>query len=53
MKTAVFWDVAQCRSGVKRLFLLLTSLSDALRADFLIFPLYPEVGGDTFLRNIG
>jgi hypothetical protein len=29
------------------------SLTDALRADFLIFPLYPEDGGDTFLRNVG
>jgi hypothetical protein len=29
------------------------SLTDALRADFLIFPLYPEDAGDTFLRNVG
>jgi hypothetical protein len=33
--------------------LLLTSLTDASRADFLIFPFYPEDGGDTFLRNVG
>jgi hypothetical protein len=42
MKKAVFWDVAPCRSGVNPRFggtlqLLLTSLTDASRADFLIF----------------
>jgi hypothetical protein len=29
------------------------ALTDALRADFLIFPLDPEDGGDAFLRNVG
>jgi hypothetical protein len=33
--------------------LLLTSLTDASRADFLIFPPYPEDKGDTFFRNVG
>jgi hypothetical protein len=27
----------------------LTSLTDASLADFLVFPFYPEDGGDTFL----
>jgi hypothetical protein len=63
VKKAVFLVVAPCRSGVNRRFggtyrlhlqgRLLTCLTDALRADFLIFPLYPEDGGDTFLRNVG
>jgi hypothetical protein len=48
MKKAVFWDVAPCRSCVNRRFggtyrlhlqgRCLTSLTDASRADFLIFP---------------
>jgi hypothetical protein len=66
MKKAVFWDMAPGRSGVNRRFgrtyrlhlqgrgessLLLMSLTDALRADFLIFPLYPEDGGDTSVNT--
>jgi hypothetical protein len=47
MKKADFWGVAQSRS------LPLTSFTDASGADFLIFPFYPEDGGDTFLRNVG
>jgi hypothetical protein len=47
-KQKVYIQVSYSETG-----LLLTSLTDASRADFLIFPLYPEDGGDTFLRNVG
>jgi hypothetical protein len=49
----VLTDVSEERIASIFSSLLLTSLTDALRADFLIFPLYPEDGGDTFLRNVG
>jgi hypothetical protein len=39
--------------SMKKAVCPLTSLTDASRADFLIFPFYPEDGGDTFLRNVG
>jgi hypothetical protein len=53
MKNAVFWDVAPCR-------FLLTDVSEERRLQIpahagssLVDFLYPEDGGDTFLRNVG
>jgi hypothetical protein len=49
MKNAVFWDVASCIFCVNRL-----SLQPPTQAGFLVRGFfYPDVGGDTFLRNVG
>jgi hypothetical protein len=48
MKNAVFWDVVLCRYFLTRR-LQLPAHAGSLFVDFL----YPEDGGDTFLRNVG
>jgi hypothetical protein len=49
MKTAVFWDVAPCRSCVNRLS---SSAATCLHWFLARGFFYPEDGGDTFLRNV-
>jgi hypothetical protein len=58
MKTAVFWDVARCRSCVNRSFggtyrLHLQTTATRLRWFLACGFFYPEDGGDTFFRNMG
>jgi hypothetical protein len=51
IKNAVFWDVAQCRTCVNRLFRP-TSAATYSRWFLARGFFYHEVGGDTFLRNV-